>query len=257
MIYHPKRVPVQTAALRGLQHRTLRLTASDGVAIAAWHVKADSAAQITLYFLHGNGGNLSYHADFIANLARMGVDVFAIDYRGFGLSEGAPSEAGLYRDACAGWRYLTNERKLNPQQILLLGQSLGGAVAIDLATSVEAAGLLVEGTFTSVPALAVDLHPWLPANWITRHRFPSFERIGSLKMPIWIMHSQTDEVIPYAHGLALFRRASAPKRFISLQGLHTKAQGVMGPRYFKIIDAFVKRVGRPSAQGLTDRIPAR
>src|SRR5262245_22499977 len=127
-IYFPTEAWAATPARIGLPYETVELTTSDGVKLSAWFIPAPEARQALLFF-HGNGGNISHRLTSIEQFHQLGLHVFIIDYRGYGQSEGSPSETGTYRDAEAAWRYLVEERGFNPSQIIVFGQSLGGAVA--------------------------------------------------------------------------------------------------------------------------------
>ena len=150
----------------------------------------------------------------------MGLNLLAFDYRGYGESGGAPSEAGLYRDAEAAYRYLRRELGVPADRIILFGHSLGSAVAIDLASRVPPAGLIVEGAFTSATDRGQELYPYIPVRWIAASRFNSIGKMPLVTAPKLFLHAVHDEVIPLAHGRRLFEAASPPKRFVELGGGH-------------------------------------
>jgi hypothetical protein len=207
---------------------------------------------MTLLFFHGNAGNISHRLDSIRIFADLGLDVFIFDYRGYGLSEGSPSEPGTYRDATAAWRWLTGERGLAPGQILLFGRSLGAAVALELATRVEPAGVILESAFTSVPDLGAAIYPWLPVRLLSRYRYDNLGRIASVRAPLLVVHSRGDEIVPFRQGQALFAAASEPKRFLELQGGHNDGFLASGVGYRRGLAEFLAGVdgqGRPANSG--------
>ena len=164
-----------------------------------------------LYF-HGssaNVGSVGYNEAW-AKFRRMGLGVLAVDYRGYGESAGAPSEAGLYLDAQAAYSHLTGALRVPPSRVLIYGFSLGSAVAIDLATRVPAAGLMVEGALLSVPIRGGELYPFLPADLLARNRFASVDKIARVSMPKLFIHAREDRDIPVHHGRRLFELALPP-----------------------------------------------
>ena len=159
---------------------------------------------------------------------------------GYGESGGSPSEAGLYRDAEAAYGYLRDTLGVPPERIVLFGHSLGSAVAVELATRVPAAGLVLDGALMSVIARAQEVYPYVPVRWIARSRYASIDRIGGLRLPKLFLHARADEVIPLAHGRRLFDAASPPKTFVTLAGGHGDAFEVDSAVYFRAIDRFLQ-----------------
>jgi uncharacterized protein len=226
--------------------RRVTVTASDGLRLVSWAMPVDEGSGYWLLICHGNGGNISeagrpYH---YAGLRALGLSLFAFDYRGYGESEGAPSEDGLYRDADAAYRYLRDTLGVPPERIVLFGHSLGSAVAVELAGRVPAAGLILDGALTSVVDRAQELFPYAPVRWIAASRYPSIERVGELTLPKLFLHARGDEVIPIAHGRRLFEAAAPPKRFVELRGTHGDAFDVDSAAYFGAIGRFVAELGR-------------
>lgn len=236
---YPTRKVVATPADVGLEFEPVILNASDGVRLDGWFLPHDEA-RASLLFFHGNAGNISHRLDSLALFHQLGLAVLIIDYRGYGRSGGEPSEAGLYWDAEAAWQYLTLERQIPPERILLFGRSLGGAVAGYLATQHQALGVVLESTFTSAPDLASDLYPWLPARWLTSLEFDTRTRLSAVEMPLMAIHSLQDEIIPFAHGEALYRAAKPPKRFLQLNGGHNQGFMHSGDQYHRGLDEFIR-----------------
>jgi hypothetical protein len=198
-----------------------------------------------LYF-HGASGNIgtSGYNEAWAKFRKMGLGVLAVDYRGFGESGGTPSEAGLYADADTAYEYVIHQLAVAPSRIVIYGYSLGSAVAIDLASRVPAAGLIVEGALMSIPARGAELYPYLPVTWLARNRFASVDKIGRAPMPKLFIHARNDTYVPIAHGRRLFELARPPKYFQEVAGGHTDAFQV-DPGFFRVVADFIARVGLP------------
>ena len=245
------------AGLR-LDSRDVALQSEDGTPLVARLIPpaagpSSSTAGWILY-LHGSGGNVGVVAynEAWAKFHRLGLGVLAVDYRGYGESGGRPSEAGLYRDASAAHAYLTSRLGVPASRIVIYGYSLGSAVAIDLATRVAAAGLIVEGALLSVPARGAELYPFLPVAWMARNRFASVDKVAQVRMPKLFIHARQDAEIPIAHGRELFERATAPKFFQEVAGGHRTASEV-DPGFFAAVARFVTSVGVPVIDGDSSR----
>ena len=188
------------------------LETSDGVKIHGWLARGKGARATILYF-HGNAGNLTHRADWIEVLTRLPADVLAIDYRGYGRSEGTPNEAGIYRDAEAAYAYLTETRGVAPQQLIVYGESLGGAPACEIAWRRPCAGLIVQSTFTNARDMASRLTR-LPVRWLVRARFDNAVKIARVRAAKLIVHGRDDEMIPYEMSKRLHEAAAEPKKLI-------------------------------------------
>jgi uncharacterized protein len=248
MLYVPggSRTLLDPPAELDLGVRRVTVTASDGVRLVAWAMPVVEGSGHWLLICHGNAGNISeagrpYH---YAGLRGLGLSLLAFDYRGYGESEGAPSEDGLYRDADAAYRYLRDTLGVPPERIVVFGHSLGSAVAIELVSRVPAAGLILDGALTSVVDRAQELFPYAPVRWIAASRYASLERVGELALPKLFLHARGDEVIPIAHGRRLFEAAAQPKRFVELRGSHGDTFDVDSAAYFGAIGRFVTELGR-------------
>jgi pimeloyl-ACP methyl ester carboxylesterase len=239
-IYFPIAAWAATPARIGLPYETVTLTTSDGVDLSAWFIPAPEARHVLLFF-HGNAGNISHRLTSIEQFHQLGLAVFIIDYRGYGQSEGSPTEAGTYLDAEAAWRYLIEEQGFKPSQIILFGRSLGGAVATWLAQHRRPAALIIESTFTSVPDMAAAQFPFLPTRLLTRIRYDTYTRLPQVTCPVLVIHSPEDEIIPYSHGERLFAVAPAPKMFLKLKGGHNDGFLLSGPAYEAGLQAFLTR----------------
>jgi fermentation-respiration switch protein FrsA (DUF1100 family) len=190
------------------------LHSADGVRLHARYVARDPGAP-TLLYLHGNAGNLAERSELLQYFSGLGANLLALDYRGYGQSDGVPSEAGLYADARAAYAWL---RERTPaERIVPMGESLGGGPACELAATDSIGGLILLATFTSVPDMAAHFYPWLPARWLVRTRFDNLSKIGRVRVPKLIVHSRMDEVVPFEMGQRLFAAAAEPKRALWLE----------------------------------------
>lgn len=213
----------------GVRVEDVFLTTSDGVRLHAWwapayapdsrgsggQAAAGAGARYTILLFHGNAGNLSHRIENIGFLQQLPANVLAVDYRGYGKSEGRPTEEGIYLDALAAYDYLTRERSLHPEQIVVLGQSLGTAVAVDLAAKRPLAALILEGGFPSARR-AAQRAIWLPGiAYVIRTRFDSAAKLKGIRIPVLVAHCRDDSVLPYALGEELYAAANQPKTFVS------------------------------------------
>ena len=219
MIFFPGKKIVDTPETIGLQYEDVYLVTDDEIKVHGWYVPHPDA-KATLLFFHGNAGNISHRLDSISIFHELDLSVFIIDYRGYGKSAGRPSEHGTYRDAQAAWDYLVDERRLRPDDIIVFGRSLGGAVAAGLAARVSPAAVILESTFTSIKELGKHYYPYLPVSWIARVRYPVDEDISSFNCPVLVIHSEQDDVVPFRHGKSLFEHAREPKMFLPISGDH-------------------------------------
>jgi hypothetical protein len=242
LIYFPTRDYDATPRDIGLDFETVSFNAADGVTLTGWYVVNNDATH-TILFCHGNAGNISHRLTTIQALHQLGYNVFIFDYRGFGRSAGSPSEQGLYADARAALRYLTETRGQATDKIVFCGRSLGGAVAIELATHHPPPALVVESTFTDLADVGRIHYPFLPVRWILRERFASIERIAGLTCPKLILHGTDDTLIPIKLGRKLFNAASEPKQFIETPGGHNEAG-------FTYTNAFTGKLGEFLATNL-------
>lgn len=242
LIFFPPRYPegfVRPEAY-GIHPQEIWLTTSDGVKLNAYFLAAPDSSKVLLWF-HGNAENIGMGLDHLRVLERLGVNVMELDYRGYGKSEGSPNEAGVYRDADAAYLYLTASRKFAPKDIYIYGHSLGGAVAVDLASRSDCGGLIVESSFTSVPDMARHVYRVPFARYLPRSRFDSLAKIARVKAPVLVIHGTRDGVIPFEMGRRLYEAAREPKSFMPVEGAeHDDPYLVGGEAYFKRISAFMQ-----------------
>ena len=199
-------------------HADVSFTASDGVPLHGWWVPADRAPRGHVLFLHGNAGNIGDRVPHVSLLAEAGFDVLAFDYRGYGRSGGRPSEQGTYLDARAALAALLAHDGVAPERVLYVGESLGGAIALELALHAPPAGLVLQSTFTSVRDMARVHYPAIPRAAVP-DAYPSLSRIGRLGSPVLLLHGARDEIVPLIYGEALYLAAPEPKRLHVLDGV--------------------------------------
>ncbi|MFH1844915.1 MAG: alpha/beta hydrolase [bacterium] len=222
----------------GLAFREVRFRTEDRVDLHGWFVPGAEGGRVALFF-HGNAGNISHRLETVRLLHELGLTVFIFDYRGYGQSGGRMSEAGSYRDASAAWRYLVEQESMSPDRIILWGRSLGGAVAVELASRIRPAALVVESSFTSAAELGARIYPWLPVRQLARIRYDSAKRIHRVTCPKLFVHSTADEVVPYGLGLRLFNQAGRPKEMLKIRGSHNDGFLTSGPRYTEGVRTFL------------------
>jgi hypothetical protein len=218
-VFFPQRGLTATPETWGMAFEDVRLRTEDGPIIHGWFVPSRTPRG-TLLLFHGNAGTLSDRVEKIRLFHGWGLNVLAVDYRGYGESEGIPSEEGTYADARAALEEAL--RRGAGGRLVYFGESLGGAVATELARIAPPRALVLESTFTSVPEMARRLYPWLPVSLLVRIRYDSLARIKKLTCPLAVLHSPEDEIVPYSMGRRLFEAASGPKEFIPLQGSHNE-----------------------------------
>jgi hypothetical protein len=242
MRFHPMRHPDgDWRAQERLGALDIGLTAWDGVKLHGWWVQPENPRTATL-FLHGNAGNVTHRADSFEALRQAGSAVLCIDYRGYGKSEGSPSEPGLYRDAEAAYQVL-RQRGWAAERIVLHGESLGTAVAVELATRVPAAGVVLEAPFPSLQAVAREVLPVIGPLLIWG--FDSGSRIANIKAPLLVIHGRRDDIIPYPLGEQLFAAARAPKRLVALETAgHNDIASAGGAPYRDALRDFHVSLGR-------------
>lgn len=206
----------------GLQFTPLKLATTDGETLDGWFVPAKPEARGLVIFFHGNAGNIAHRLDYLRMFHELGLATLIIDYRGYGLSSGSPTEPGTYLDAEAAWRHATQVLGFAPGRIVIFGESLGGAVAASLAAKNRPGALVLASTFTSVPDMGADLYPMLPIRLLANIRYETLARLPQIACPLLVIHSKNDDIIPFSHGRRLFEAARPPKHFIEIEGGHNE-----------------------------------
>ena len=236
----PGRALTATPRDAGFSFEEVSITTSDELQLHGWFVPAKQSTA-TVLFLHGNAGNISHRLDSIAIFRELGLDTLIIDYRGYGRSEGKPTERGTYLDAQAAWDYLVGSRGIAPERIVIFGRSLGGAIAAWLAVENTAAAVIIESCFSSALDMARRLYPFMPARLIIRLKFPVREHVSRLKSPLLVIHSRDDEIIPFTMGEAIFAAATEPKTMLEISGDHNSGFAMNRDRYMAALRDFIGR----------------
>jgi pimeloyl-ACP methyl ester carboxylesterase len=243
LIYFPNvgRELAATPRDAGLDYEDVQLRSADNVVLNGWWVPTRDARGAVL-ILHGNAGNISHRIGYLTLFNRLHYATLLIDYRGYGKSGGSPSEEGTYRDAEAAWLHLVETRKVNARDIVIVGESLGGAVATWLAAKYAPRALIIASAFTSVPDLGAQIYPWLPVRLLARIRYDNLDRIAKIAAPVLVAHSRDDEIVPFAHGEALFAAAREPKQFLAMRGGHNDALLFARDEWAAAVAAFLAQV---------------
>ncbi|HEX9149662.1 MAG TPA: alpha/beta hydrolase [Thermoanaerobaculia bacterium] len=239
-LYFPVRTLEAQPSDYGLRSEELRVTTSDGVRLHGWWIRAGGSFVVLLF--HGNAGNISHRLDRAKLFAeRLGVDLFLVDYRGYGRSGGKPSEEGLYFDGLAIYD-AARERGFPSNRIVLLGESLGCAVAAEVALARPVAAVALETPFLSVPALARKHYPFVPT-FLVRSKFDTEATIGRLTVPKLIVAAERDEIAPPSHARRLFELALPPKELSVIPGAgHNDTYVAGGEPYLEVWRRFLNAI---------------
>ena len=248
-LYSPVREVPYTPADLELDFEDVVLESEDGLRLSGWYIPAPSpgraagqgsasprtiavkGSKFTVLFCHGNGGNMMHCLDSINIFRNLGLSCFIFDYRGYGNSNGRPSEEGTYLDVAAAYRWLTEEKKIQPDNIILFGRSLGGSIAAQLAGRVRVGGLVVESAFTSYADIGKKFYPYMPVRWFARFSYRTIDYIKGVSCPAMLVYSRNDEVVPFDFGLEMYEAANEPKKFIEIFGSHNDGFLVSGEVY--------------------------
>jgi fermentation-respiration switch protein FrsA (DUF1100 family) len=248
LIYFPQDAHEVTPRDLGLAFEDLTLTAEDGVRIHAFYLPPPGEPQWTVLLAHGNGGNVSHRLDRALLLhSKLRAAVLLFDYRGYGRSEGSPDEEGTYRDARAAHRWLLEEKRVPADRLVAFGESLGSAVALDLALARPCRALVLESPFASIPAMARAVYPFLPLWPFVRTRYDNESKVPRLAVPLLVLHGDRDEVVPFTQGRRVFEAAPEPKRFYPIPGAgHNDTYLVGGAAYWDTVRAFLDTLPPPN-----------
>jgi fermentation-respiration switch protein FrsA (DUF1100 family) len=239
-IYFPIRKIHLTPKEMGLEFEDVYFSSSDGIKLNGWYVPAKES-RTTVLFCHGNAGNISHRIEVIYLFWKLGLSVFIFDYRGYGRSQGSPSEEGLYRDAQAAYNYLIEKRSLKEESIVVYGKSIGANVAVELCSKVRPAALISESAFTSALDMGKKLFPFLPIKWFISIKYDALSMMKDITIPKLIIHSKDDRIIPFRHGRKLFEAAPEPKEFYPMRGGHNEALFLAEKDFVKKIDLFLQK----------------
>ncbi len=228
MVFFPAKELVVTPDQVNIPFEDVRINVTPDEQIHGWYFQADQMTNgsrtPTVLFFHGNAGNISHRMETITYLRSFDVNIFIFDYRGYGQSDGSPNEERIYADAQAAYDWLREQKGCQPDEIILFGRSLGGVVAVDLATRIPCRGLIVEASFTSAKDMGKKMFPFFPVSLLLRYKLDSIHKIAGISCPVLIAHSPEDDIVPYKFGRQLFAAARPPKKFVQLTGLHNELQ---------------------------------
>ena len=242
LVYFPQKTHTagRTPGAAGAAYDDFGVKTEDGETLNVWWVPSPSPRGAVL-FLHGNAGNISQRIDYALMFKRLGYNTLLIDYRGYGKSSGKPSEQGTYRDAEAAWRWLAHERAFPEHNIVIFGESLGGAVAAWLAARHRPRAVILESTFTSALDLGAALYRFLPVRLISRLKYDTLGQLQYVDAPVMIIHSRGDDIVPFAHAERLYAAAKSPKAFLEIYGTHNNGSVYMRPDWVDALNTFLKR----------------
>lgn len=245
LIFFPSKYPDGIWNPPGLTFEDAWFDSADGTKLHGWFMPHDQPRAYVL-FTHGNGGNLSHRFDLFQALHRLGVAVLAFDYRGYGRSEGSPTEEGVLADGRAARKWFAERAGVPEKQIVLMGESLGGAVAVALAAEAPARALVLENTFSSIPDVAAAHYPGLPVRMLMRTQFNSVAAIKRYHGPLLQFHGDCDTIVPFELGKKLFDAANEPKQFIAVAGCdHNDPRS---SRFFEELDRFLDELNGQTNQ---------
>lgn len=246
-VFEPTTEWQATPARMGMEYDALRIpvgTGADQSELDAWWVPAGRGDSPTVLYFHGNYRNIGNNLEHTWHLHELGYNVLLADYRGYGKSGGGkPSEVKVYEDAEAVWQYLVKVRGSDLKKTFIYGHSLGGAIAIDLAVHhPEAAGLITEGTFTSMQAMGEKDYGFLPVGYLLNQRFDSISKVPALKIPVLFIHGTWDKKVPVAMGKQLYAAAPEPKKLLLIEGGEHNNSGTIGRvEYRDAVSDFVRQ----------------
>ncbi len=251
LVFFPREVLENSPSDFKLRYEDFQVESSNGSTLYGWHVFTETdSTRGTILFCHGNGGNISHRLELISLWSSLGFEVFAFDYQGYGQSSGAPSEEATYADVRACWKYLTIEREIAPASILLLGRSLGAAVATHLAAELSKtnqptpAGLILEAPFTSIPDMGARLYPFLPVRLLSRITYDNQANLAQIHLPVLFLHGVDDAITPITMGKKVYHSANEPKRFVALPGGHEDTFIIAQNEYSAALLTFADNVSK-------------
>lgn len=240
LLFHPSRYPSGNWRPQGLAFEDAWFAAADGTRLHGWYVPCDQPRAVIL-FSHGNGGSIADRAGVFRTLHdRMHSSLLAYDYRGYGRSEGVPTEQGILADARAARKWLAERAGIAEGRIVMMGESLGGGVAVDLAAADGARGLVLENTFSSLPDVAAAHFPWLPVRLLMRAQLNSAAKIPNYHGPLLQVHGDRDQIVPFVSGKKLFAAANEPKQFVVVPGGDHNDPRM--PAFLQALDDFLGRL---------------
>lgn len=213
-----------TPSQAGLDFEDIYFVTQDHVRLNGWLIKSAVAPETaaTILYCHGNAGNIGDRVEKIRDFHHLGVNVFIFDYRGFGKSQGRPTENGMYQDALAAYDYLVNREDIAKDRFVVYGASMGGVAAIDLVSQRMVSALIADSTWTNAVDMAQTIVPFVPSFLLTA-QLDNVKKIKEIKVPKLFIHSFDDQTVPFRLGQKLFAVAPEPKRFLRISGSHAQA----------------------------------
>ncbi|EEF60547.1 alpha/beta hydrolase [Pedosphaera parvula] len=221
-VYRPDSEFIADGTELGRPFQDIYFATEDGLLLNGWFFPADPNAKrsdMVMLVCHGNGGNLSHRLDLCRTLLQLGVSVMLFDYRGYGRSQGVPTEEGTYLDAQAAHQWL-QKNGFAAGHILSYGESLGGGIASELAIREQVGGLILQSTFTSIPDVGAELFPWIPVRWLGTIKYNTLSKLPLIHVPVLVMHSRDDGLVRFRHSEKNFEAANEPKMFWEINGDH-------------------------------------
>lgn len=240
LVYFPSTYMIDTPNSIGLKYESVEFLSSDSTKLFGWFIPR-KGAKTTLLYLHGNGGNISNRLNSIDIFNSLDVDIFIFDYRGYGNSGGNAGEKNTYDDAMSAWKYLVKERGIKEENIVILGRSLGGAIAANLASKVKPKALILESTLTSVKDVSSDVYPFIPS-FLIHFEYETTKYLKDINSPLLVIHSEDDNIIPFKHGQKIFQEANKPKRFLKIRGSHNGGFLESRDIYEKALEEFLREL---------------
>jgi len=240
-LYSPMLEVFSTPAERKLDFEDVVFKSDDGINLSGWYVPVDNP-KFTVIFCHGNAGNIAHRLDSINIFHNLGLSCFIFDYRGYGDSQGKPNEEGTYTDAMAAYKWLNEEKKIQAENIIIFGRSLGGTVAAQLAGKVKVGGLIVESAFTSYVDMGKEYYSYMPVRWFARFSYRTIDYIKNVHCPVMLIYSRNDEIVPYKFGLELYEAANEPKEFIEIFGGHNDCFLASGEIYTEVWEKWLNLI---------------
>ena len=241
-IYHPTRDWETAPADLGRPFEDITITAADGVRLSAWFFPADESSprrHMAMVICHGNGGNISHRLPLCRSFLGIGINVLVLDYRGYGHSEGTPTEEGTYLDAQAAHGWL---RAKGFSQIIAFGESLGGGIACELALRETVAGLILSNTFTNLEDMGRLMFFGLSVRWFQTVNYDTLSKLPRIHVPVIITHSRGDEVVPFRFSERNFAAANEPKLFCETQGPHNETLSLDTTHFLPAVEKFLALV---------------
>lgn len=231
-LYRPLREVIYTPEDLGLDFENITFRTTDNIKLTGWYIPAPDS-EYTVLFCHGNGGNIMHRLDSLNIFYNLGLSCFIFDYQGYGQSQGKLTEQGTYADALAAYQWLTKTKKTWPENIILFGRSLGGSIAAQLATKVQAKSLVIESSFTSYIDMGKKFYPYMPVKYFARFSYKTVEYVSNVKCPVIVIHSTDDDIVPFEFGREIYETANEPKEFVEISGNHNDGFLVSGETYKK------------------------